>query len=98
MRECVLYSRQWCLRISILRYNPRCILGLLDKLRLMCLILASYCDITYSEILQLVYPNFPHATEACSQCDDVMLYMLLEYLAALRFIHPIDILIQVVHI
>ena len=78
MRECVLHSRGWCLRILILRYNPRCILGLLDKLRLMCLILASYCDITYLEILQLVYPNCSRATEACSQRDDVMLYMLLE--------------------
>ena len=76
MRECVLHSRGWCLRISILRYNPRCILGLLNKLRFMCLILESYFDITYFEILLLVYPNFPRATEVRSQCDGVMLYML----------------------
>ena len=29
------------------------------------------------EILQLMYPNYPRATEARSQCDDVMLHIML---------------------
>ena len=84
----------------MLRYIPQWNLGLLYKLRLIYLILASYCDITYFEILHLMYPksNCTSATEARSQCDDVMVHVLLELLAALRFIHPIDILIQVEHI
>ena len=73
----MLHSRGWCLRISMLRYIPRCNLGLLYKLRFMCIILASYCDIIYFEILQLMYPNCSRATEARSQFDDVMLHMLL---------------------
>ena len=54
----------------------------LQKLRFMRLILASYCDINYFEILQLLYPNCPRATEARSQCDDV--HMILELVAVLR--------------
>ena len=80
VRESVLHSRGWCLRIglSMLKYIPRCNLALLYTLRFMCLILASYSNITYFEILRLMYPNFPCATEARSQCDDViMLHMLL---------------------
>ena len=82
----------------MLRYIPLCNLGLLYKLRFMCPILASYCDINYFEILQLMYRNCSRATEARSQCDDVMLHMLLELLAALRFFHPIYILTQIEHI
>ena len=66
MRESVLHSRGWCLRIS------------LYTLGFMCLILASYSNITFFEILHLMYPNCPCATEARSQCDDVMLHMLLQ--------------------
>ena len=64
----------------------------------MHIILSSYCDINYFEILQLMYPNCPRATEALSQCDDVRLHVLLELLSALRFFHPIYTLIQIEHI
>ena len=38
--------------------------------------LALYCDNTYFYIiLLLMYPNCPRATEARSQCDDIMLHM-----------------------
>ena len=42
--------------------------------------LASYCDITYFETLHLMYPNIycTSATESRSQCDDVMVHVLLE--------------------
>ena len=74
----MLHSRGLCLRILMSRYIPRCNIGLLFKLLFMCLILASYCDITYFEILLLMYPNCPRAKHARSQCDDVILYLLLE--------------------
>ena len=77
---CVLHSNGLCLRISMLRYIPQWNLGLVYKLRFIYLILASYCDITYFEILHLMYPksNCTSATEGRSQCDDVMVHVLLE--------------------
>ena len=67
----------------MLIYMPRCDLGLLHKLLSMCLIVASYFDISYFEILQLMYPSCPCATEARSQGDGVMVHLLLMWLVAL---------------
>ena len=74
----MLHSRGLCLLMSMLRYIPRCNVSLLYKLRFICSILALYCDITYFEILDLKCLNCLRATEARSQCADVMLHMLLE--------------------
>ena len=58
----------------MLRYIPRCDIGLLYKLHLMCPILASYFDITYFEMLQLIYPSCPGAIEARSQGDGIIVH------------------------
>ena len=57
----------------------------------MCPILASYFDITYFEMVQLIYPSCPGAIEARSQGDGIIVHMLLAQLAEL--IHPIYLLI-----